>query len=231
MNCKKCNKELTDEFCSSCEFPKGLKRIDKQYIIDELRSVLNFEKGVLYTIKWLLIKPDKVVKQFIHKDRSQVTKPVIFMVVCLFISSIVNLKNINKSLSSLETSEKIIFKWLYEHENYFHIFLAILFAFWIKLLFKKYGYNYYEILVLLFYLLGIDILILAFFNILENFSDFNLVKIGRYIVLIYTIWAIGQFFEKKNLLVYVKAILSGFLGILTFFVLLFLVIGLISLII
>ena len=38
-------------------------------------------------------------------------------------------------------------------------------------------------------------------------------------------------FEKKNLLVYVKAILSGFLGILTFFVLLFLVIGLISLII
>ena len=46
-----------------------LKRIDGKYIWDEIRSVLNFDKGIFYTIKELFIRPGDTVREFLIYDR------------------------------------------------------------------------------------------------------------------------------------------------------------------
>jgi hypothetical protein len=69
--CKKCEAELTDNFCSKCGNPKILSKIDGKYIISEIISVINFDKGIFYTIKELLTKPGENVQKFIHSDRKR----------------------------------------------------------------------------------------------------------------------------------------------------------------
>lgn len=49
--CKQCDSELFDDYCSHCGTPKKLNRINGQYILSELESVLNFDKGILFTIR------------------------------------------------------------------------------------------------------------------------------------------------------------------------------------
>jgi hypothetical protein len=53
----KCQNKITENYCSICGNLKELKRIDKNYIFSEIESVLNFDKGILYTVKELLIRP------------------------------------------------------------------------------------------------------------------------------------------------------------------------------
>ena len=66
-----------------------LPRIDGKYIWNEISSVLNFEKGLFYTIRELLIRPGETVREFIQKDRNRLVKPIIFIIICSFIYTII----------------------------------------------------------------------------------------------------------------------------------------------
>jgi len=56
-NCSNCNDALTGKYCSNCGQPVKVKRIDGHYIVHEIEHVLHFERGILFTIKELLIRP------------------------------------------------------------------------------------------------------------------------------------------------------------------------------
>lgn len=74
-NCKKCNAELNGEYCSQCGQAFMPPRIDHTFIIEELRSVFNFERGIFFSIKALLTAPGKNVRLFIEEDRNRLVKP------------------------------------------------------------------------------------------------------------------------------------------------------------
>ncbi len=48
--CKKCDKEFEGNYCPNCGHPQKIDRINGRYILFEIASVLNFQKGILYTI-------------------------------------------------------------------------------------------------------------------------------------------------------------------------------------
>ena len=62
MNCKNCNTEINKNYCPNCGQPTKLKRIDGHYILSEIGSVLNFDKGILFTIRELLLRPGQSVR-------------------------------------------------------------------------------------------------------------------------------------------------------------------------
>lgn len=68
-NCNNCNHELTGKYCSGCGQPVQLKRIDSHYIMHEIEHVLHIEKGILFTIKELLIRPGQNIREFIKDNR------------------------------------------------------------------------------------------------------------------------------------------------------------------
>ncbi len=219
--CKKCEKELIDNYCSNCGFPKELKRIDKQYLIDEIGSVLNFDKGIFYTTKELLIRPGKTVREFILDDRNRLVKPIVFIIVCSLIYTIFQqlfhfedgYVNYSFGKDSASTS---IFEWISKNYGYSNFLMAVFIALWIKIFFRKYGYNFFEILILLCFTMGIGMLLFAFFGIIDSLTNLKVVDKGFLIGILYIIWAIGQFFEKKKYINYLKAFLSYFLGLITF---------------
>ncbi|MEZ4902924.1 MAG: DUF3667 domain-containing protein [Spirosomataceae bacterium] len=201
--------------------PGKLKRIDGNYIIHEITHVLHFEKGIFYTIRELLTKPGETVRIFITKDRSRIVKPIIFIIVTSLTYTIVSHyfhvedKYITFSDDKPSTIGKI-FKWIGANYGYSNIIMAMFIAFWAKIFFKKFDYNFFEILILLCFVMGIGMLIFAVFAIFQGLTHVDLMQVASFVSFGYATWAIGQFFDKTKFVSYFKAFASYFLGFFTF---------------
>ncbi|PCJ96566.1 MAG: hypothetical protein COA50_07250 [Flavobacteriaceae bacterium] len=219
--CRKCERELNNNYCSNCGSPKELKRIDKQYIITEIGDVVNFDKGIFYTIKELLIRPGDTVRAFILDDRNRLVKPIVFIIICSLIytlfQQVLNFDDgyIKYSFGK-DSAANSIFSWISENYGYANILIAVFIALWLKIFFRKDGYNYFEILILLCFVMGIGMLLFSFFGIIESLTGLKILDKGALLGILYISWAIGQFFNRNKYLNYLKAFFAYFLGVLTF---------------
>ena len=219
--CNKCQSRTTENYCSNCGNPRELKRIDQNYIFSEIGSVLNFDKGILYTIKELLIRPGVTIRKFIGEDRNRIVKPIIYIIVSSLIYTILreflNFEDDYIYVDNLDSSTSTkIFKWNQNNYGYGNLLMGIFIAFWTKTLFKKYEYNFYEILILLCFVMGTGMLFLAFFGIIEGVTKLKVLQFGGIAFVIYVTWAIGQFFDSKKWTNFLNGLLAYFLGLITF---------------
>ena len=223
-HCKTCNIEINGNYCPNCGQAIELKRIDRTYVLNEISSVINFDKGIFYTIRELVIKPGKTIKDFIENDRNRLVKPLIFIIITSLIYTL--FKEIFrfedgyvKYSNTKKTTVTILMDWIQNNYGYANILMGIFIAFWTKLLFKKYKYNFYEILIVLCFVMGIGMLIYSLFGLLETLTQVKLLQIGGIIAFIYTSWAIGSFFDKKKKTNYLKALSAYVLGMISFYIL------------
>ena len=215
--CKNCNAQITENYCPNCGQPAQLKRIDEHYIKHEIEHLLHLEKGIFYTIKELLIRPGQNIKEFIHDNRNRLVKPVVFVIIMALISTVIfHFLQIKMTFFGVEdvkaTTTIAIDNWLSNNSGYAMIFLGIFIVPWINLFFKKYGYNFYETLILMCFVSGIWLLIKTFSVIVAQLTKFDLDRISFFIGLIYSCWAIAQFFDKNKPLNYVKPLIAFILG-------------------
>lgn len=221
--CKNCKAELKGNFCSNCGQPSKLKRIDGNYVRQEIGHILHFDKGILYTIKELFLRPGKNVREFLIDNRNRLVKPIIFIIVTSLIYSIINhyfhIEEQYIQQDGLENSTigKMI-KWIQEHYGYANILMAIFIAFFIKLFFRKSNYNFYEILILLCFVMGIGMLIFSLFSLIQGVSHIELFQLGGLIAFVYTTFAIADFFDKKKVKNYFKSFAAYMIGMLFCFV-------------
>lgn len=221
MNCKNCNTEINLNYCPGCGQPAKLKRIDGHYIVHEIEHVLHFERGILYTIRELLTHPGQNVRNYISDNRSRLVKPIIFIIVTSLIYTIVShffhIENSYIQYNEItKTTVSVIFKWIQDHYGYSNIIMGVFIAGWLKVFFRKYDYNFFEILILLCFVMGMSMLIYTLFAIFQGVTGFRLMQIGGMISIVYNTWAIGQFFDKKKVGSYIKALASYLLGMITF---------------
>lgn len=210
-----------------------LKRIDQGYISHEIQHLLHFEKGFLFTIKSLLLRPGKSIREFLFVDRANYVKPILFLIITSVLFSLIihwvdagfsffNIDAVIPLKGKLRSKE--IGEWTNTHIGYSQLIMGIFIAFWIKILFKKFQYNIYEILVLLSFVLGEALLILGLLLViayLTKSSVIGLISIIMYFA--YIIWAIGQFFGEKKIINYIKSILAYLLGNVTYMMTLILI--------
>lgn len=219
--CEYCKTEISGNFCSNCGRARTLKRINSKYIISQIGSILNFDKGILFTIKELLIRPGQSVQIFIHKDRKTLVKPIVFIIICSLTYTILqrlfNFKDgyVNYSFGDDITSTSI-FDWVTNNYGYANLLLAIFIALWIRLFFRKHNYNLFEILILLCFVMGVGMLIFSFFGMIDSLSNLKIADKGFLIGVLYISWGIGLFFKGNKLVNSIKGLLCYFLGLISF---------------
>lgn len=223
--CKKCKNEIQSDYCPYCGHPQEIKRINSRYITSEIGSVLNFQKGIFHTIKELLIRPGQNIRQFISEDRSRLVKPIMFILICsltyTIFEQIFEFKNVyldfHVESNDSDSVMRLIFQWIGQNYGYSNILMSVFVAIWIKIFYRKYDYNFYEVLILLLFVSGMQMLMATFLGILESLTKIPILSFGFYIVLAYAFWATAQFFDKRKILNYLKAPISYFLRSITFF--------------
>ena len=226
MNCTNCNTEIDSKFCPACGQPKSLKRIDRHYIVHEIEHVLHFERGILYTIRELTINPGQNIRKYLSENRSRLVKPVLFIIITSLIYTILNhLFHIEDGYAKYheaqgETHSAVgdIVKWVQDHYGYANIMMGIFIALWLKLFFRKQHYNIYEIVIMLCFVMGMGMLIFSVFVIVQGLTHFNLMTFAGVAGVLYAVWAIGQFFDTRKKMSYVKALIAYILGMISFWI-------------
>jgi hypothetical protein len=67
-----------------------VRRIDGRYLIDSILSAFYLEKGLLFTIRKLLIKPGEAMREFLFThNRERYTKPLGFLILSSSIAAII----------------------------------------------------------------------------------------------------------------------------------------------
>ncbi|MES2829849.1 MAG: DUF3667 domain-containing protein [Bacteroidota bacterium] len=219
--CKHCQNELTGPYCSQCGHNANPKRIDRHYIQHEIEHVLHFEKGILVTIKELVTEPGRNVRDYLKEDRSKLVKPIIFIIVASLIYSLINhffhiedgYMNYQGDKNSATTK---IMAWVQNHYGYANIIMGVFIAFWLKVFFRRYDYNFFELLILLCFVVGMAMLIFSLFALAQGITNINMMTIGGVAGFFYITWAIGQFFDKRKPVSYIKAFTSYLLGMISF---------------
>ena len=214
--CKNCHSELSGDYCSHCGRPVSPKRIDMQYVRTEIGQLLYVEKGFFYTIKELFIRPGKNIKAFIAEDRNRLVKPLVFLFITSLIYTLINyyfhFEDSYVDYTPIEGSYiSTLLRWTQGNQGYANIIMGIFVAFWTKVFFKKYGYNFFEILILLCFVMGIEVLINSLFAVVEVMSKMRLMHVAAVVGALYTVWATVQFFERK-FVNYLKAIAASAFG-------------------
>lgn len=229
MNCKNCNTEINSKFCPDCGQPARLKRIDGHYIIHEIEHVLHFERGIFYTIRELITNPGENIRNYLSEARSRLVKPIIFIIITSLIYSLLtnyfHIEDTYVKLEGTDIQNKTIFKifkWVEGHYGYANIIMGVFITIWLKVFFRKFRYNFFEILILLCFVMGMAMLIFSIFSVIQGVFKINLMSIGGIAAIIYCTWAIGHFFGKGKFINYVKAFFAYVLGMVTFSLLAFL---------
>jgi hypothetical protein len=195
-----------------------LERINGQYIIKEIRSILNFDKGILYTIRELILRPGDSIKKFIREDRNRIVKPITFLIFSTIILTLtnrtfeLNLGTIQDEINNTNLGVKKILKWFGENQGFGNILKGVFIGFITKLFFRKSNFNIYEIFVLIFFIIGIVNLIFAFGRIIQSLIGIYYGNISLLFGFLYFAWALGNFFAKNKFLSYMKALLAYLLG-------------------
>ena len=115
-----------------------------------------------------------------------------------------------------DTAITSVFEWAAKNYGYTNILMAVFIAFWIKILFIRYGYNFFEILILLCFLMGNGMLIFSFFGMLDSLTNSKIIDKGFLVGILYISWGIGRFFDKGKKVNYLKSLFSYVLGLLSF---------------
>ena len=236
MNCKNCNSEIHSTYCPTCGQPAKLERISGPYIRREIEHVLEIERGIFYTIKVLAIRPGQTIKTYLTENRSRLVKPIIFIIITSLIYTLLDhYFQIEDGYVDYgvekESATGVIFKWVQDHYGYANIIMGVFITFWVKILFRKYDYNFFEILILLCFVMGMGMLIFSVFVIAQGLTHLNLMTIGGIVGIAYAIWAIGQFYDRTIKMSYVKALIAYMTGMVTFWLTAFLIGTVIDLII
>lgn len=227
-NCTNCNQQLkpNENYCPNCGNPVKLKRIDKHYVSHEIIHLLHFEKGFLYTIKGLTTRPGEAVREFISENRTKHMKPIAFLILTSLLFTLVahffhadKIVNEKEKLMFADSSIGAIMNWVQTNYGYSNIIMGGSIALCVKLLFRKYQYNFYEISVLLCFIMGQGMLLLTiqtFFLPLISNGTYQLIL--TIVAFSYPTWAIGQFFDRKKVTSYLKAFVAYLLGYIFFYI-------------
>lgn len=221
MICKNCKNKVSDNFCSNCGQPLKLSKINGEYVLFEIGSMFNFQKGMLFTVKELLIRPGKIINNYIDNDRSRLVKPIIFLLIWSLFYTLASRYfhfqdgyiNFHGEADSIKTQ---IFNWIQNNYGYANILISLCIAIWVKLLFFKHHKNIFEIFVLLCYVTGFVMLLYGINGIVVAVSNLSALSYSAFLGMAYYSYAVGQFFNKAKFINYLLAIVSYILGLITF---------------
>lgn len=214
-NCLNCSHPIIDNFCSNCG-QKKFKRIDRKYLIDEVQYlVVHTNKGFFYSVKNIIKNPGKTAKEFIDGNRVNHYKPLLLAFVLSGISSFLSFKVIGftRVMQEYYSNQKFqagtlndMMSFLSSYSSAIMLLLIPLASIFTRLVFRKWGHNYYEHIVMntfiqIFYtIFSIVILSPILYFLKDSPNTFMFFVMSS--VMIYPfimIWFYSEFYKERSI--------------------------------
>jgi hypothetical protein len=207
--CKNCTHDFEGNYCNNCGQTAHTHTMDWHYVWHEVEhGVLHVDKGLLFTIKELFIRPGQTIRAFIAGKRITYFKPVAMVI---FLATIYGflyhyfdvkaLAPVNSSEGKAKAMELAMQNWMTSHYTLVVLLMIPLYALSSKIAFYKAGYNYVEHLALNSFLAGMkvtfQILLFPLLYMWQKSKNIELVLTLSFVQdLVVTIYVYASFFNK-----------------------------------
>lgn len=204
--CLNCGHIVRDHYCGHCGQDAHTKRLNWHYIWHEIpHSVFHLDKGLIPTLWGMLVRPSKVVNEFLDGKRVRYYRPLAFLILLGTIASIINLNvPLYKVLSQnaetaafTDTFQRISGKYY----NLITIAMIPIFSFTTWLFYRK-ERNYVEIATAHFYIQGamafLSVFGLFYFLDLSKESFLMVAAMLTTISLLYQTWVYATIFKTRK---------------------------------
>lgn len=115
-----------------------------------------------------------------------------------------------------ESASVAISNWVRNNYGYANILMGLFIVPWLKVFLRRYNYNFFELMVLWLFVSGISMLFYLVFGVAEALTGWALFFPGGIVAMIYSCWAMGQFYDKSSFGSYIKVLLAYVLGFIFF---------------
>jgi len=240
--CLNCNHLITENFCTYCG-QKKYKRIDRKYLTDEVQyMVIHTNKGFFYSLKNIIKAPGKTARDFIDGNRVNHYKPLLMAFVLSGISAfisfkIIDMNSVMERYFAAHTEQKIAVSWMNDLTSVMSSYSSALMLLLIPivsivtvLVFRKWGQNYYEHIIMntyiqiLYTIISIVLLSPIMYFLKDSPDTFMLVVVGSTFIIypIIMTWFYKQFYSQKSMRdVIIKVLLLMAVGIILYIGLIF----------
>jgi hypothetical protein len=236
INCLNCGTKTIGKYCHNCTQKSDTKRLDVKHFLshDIIHGTLHLDKGLLFTLKEIIIRPGKVASNYIKGQRVRYYN--FFYLTLILIGLILFLKGFNNGSISNEVADKAINTVSYNlgkelASHYFKHFLLSfipLFAISSSITYRKTKLNLAEhgiiagvsLIYILFYILALQLVYLWFDTL--NIRPYFFFIVVLTIILIYA-QAFRDYYPQRTL----SNLFNAILTVLTFTILLVLLVSLV----
>ncbi len=210
--CKNCGNEFTGNYCNICGQSAHTHDINLHFIWHDIQhGLLHFEKGILYTIKELFVRPGLAVKEYIDGKRINHFKPLSLLILLGGLYAfLLHTFNLHQTPIMNTAPERILkfdiselFRLVEEHYSIAQVILLPLYSFASYLAFKKFKLTYMKHVVLNAFMLAqrlvVKILFIPVLYFVNDSPKMNIViGITNFIGFALMFWTIFQFFKNTK---------------------------------
>jgi len=239
-NCRNCEQAVAAgfDFCPHCGQTMHIHRINAHHLAHEVfHFFTHSDKGILQLLKWLLVKPGEVARQYIEGKRKSIFSPINFFLIVAGILVIFstsfqptgsnsrvaamrqaasNIKNpqAKKNLLSMADRTEKAMNITSKYANLVSMLATPLMTFFLWLFYIRRKYNYTEHLVANMYIVGFTLLVYALvfipLNALTNFRLSMYVLVGFFLFeIIYRTFAYYHFIQNYSAAGKIKALAAS----------------------
>ena len=214
MTCKNCGQPVEYRYCGHCGQDAGIGRINWQSFLSDLsHSILYIDKGFLFTVKQLFLRPGTCLRDYLAGRRKLSFKPVGFVLILATLYFLVTrLLDKNTWLDDLvigfiqgatnsESTENVpeILIWFSESYAYSILLLLPVFSLSSFLAFRKFGYNYLEHMVMNCFLTGQQAIFYTLFVLIGVFIESKILGFLPFVTtILYCGWAFWDLYEGET---------------------------------
>jgi Protein of unknown function (DUF3667) len=205
--CKNCSVPVVGVFCHACGQKAETQRLDWHWLGHELQhSVFHVDKGILYTLKELFLRPGHTIGGYLAGKRKRHFPPLSLILVLAAVYSVLfaffkpDMSAFAVNPQSQKTME-LITELMTSKYALFELTLLPLVSFWSWLLMRKYGHNFVEHVVINAFLGGQRILmnVLALpVNKLGAGASMMVSGVLFVVYFGYFVFGFAQLYQEKN---------------------------------
>ena len=218
IRCKNCTQVFSGHYCNHCGQDAHTGEIDFHFLMHEIQhGLLHVDKGILFTVKELFIRPGHMLREFIAGKQVKHFKPLAFLLIIagldafinhyLHLSSFIPIDAKNQGVNNVIAQ---VNEWSAHHYLLLMLVQLPLLSYVFYLFFRKYKTGYLAQLVINVYLSGQKILIrLLLFPLLSLVPGGSVLN-NLLIPLGLSIWAYSQFYHKESRWTIIKRAFFGY---------------------
>lgn len=200
--CKNCGHQYEGKYCSHCGQSANTHRIDAKFLWEDVQhGLLHYDKGILYTLKQLYLKPGYVIKDYIAGKRVHHFRPISLCIVLATIYALIfHLLNISL-IDQSDNDATNLFEHVLEHYYWFVFGTIPFFVISTMISFRDNNYNFWEYFILESFKTSQRLLVhILFLPVIYYFNNLHVARIILYILMFLDvaliIWTNHQYFCK-----------------------------------